>query len=279
VVVRPFAAVELDFYQAAPHPPHTEDYLVDPSSRIWRGMLPAAGRQALLDRTVVTEVAQIFGTTVHHDEGWFVTAGEGNRSLASVRPEGSVEIYFSLWAGSRWDYRVAFVDRAGELYRLPVTDLAFRCYLDRLRDDGLSPARAAQRLSAALQDSRVYLRVGLARRWVKHPERCYLQITGVHTFPDYLGGRCFADLQGSAGACSPPALATEAAGCATRQGMGDPPPGRAQEKWTPEEEDRLRLLAERGLDVERIALAMKRRPGVIVSRLNMLRLVGDRPAD
>jgi hypothetical protein len=43
----------------------------------------------------------------------------------------------------------------------------------------------------------VYLRIGLARHW--HPDheqpknRCYLQITGVYTFPDYLGGRCFAD--------------------------------------------------------------------------------------
>lgn len=28
----------------------------------------------------------------------------------------------------------------------------------------------------------IYLRIGLARGWVKHPDRCYLQITGVYGF-------------------------------------------------------------------------------------------------
>ena len=33
----------------------------------------------------------------------------------------------------------------------------------------------------------------LARGWQKFPERCYLQITGVYTFPDYLEGKIFTD--------------------------------------------------------------------------------------
>jgi hypothetical protein len=39
----------------------------------------------------------------------------------------------------------------------------------------------------------VALRIGLARGWERHPDRCYLQITGVYTDPDYLSGHCYAD--------------------------------------------------------------------------------------
>jgi hypothetical protein len=39
----------------------------------------------------------------------------------------------------------------------------------------------------------MFLRIGLARHWEKHPERCHLQITGIYTFPDYLNGRTFTD--------------------------------------------------------------------------------------
>ncbi|MGI6627904.1 MAG: hypothetical protein ACOX4K_06115 [Bacillota bacterium] len=39
----------------------------------------------------------------------------------------------------------------------------------------------------------VFFRIGLARGWSRYPDRCYLQITGVYTFPDYLDGKCFAD--------------------------------------------------------------------------------------
>jgi hypothetical protein len=45
-----------------------------------------------------------------------------------------------------------------------------------------------------LQGRQVFLRVGLTRGWAKHPDRHYLQLTGVYSFPDYLQGRCFADL-------------------------------------------------------------------------------------
>ena len=37
------------------------------------------------------------------------------------------------------------------------------------------------------------LRIGLTRGWELHPDRCYLQVTAVHTFPDYLKGLTFAE--------------------------------------------------------------------------------------
>ena len=50
---------------------------------------------------------------------------------------------------------------------------------------------AALYLDHNLENQKVYLRIGLAHGWKKFPERCYLQITGIYTFPDYLGGKNF----------------------------------------------------------------------------------------
>jgi hypothetical protein len=92
-------------------------------------------------------------------------------------------------------YRLQFEDEAGERFQLPVTDLAFRMYLDALvARDGLSPPAAARHVGQRLKTADdVFLRLGLTRPWEEHPDRCQLQINGVYTFPDYLDGRCFAD--------------------------------------------------------------------------------------
>ena len=89
---------------------------------------------------------------------------------------------------------MVFSDRTGQRYRLAVTDLTFRTFLDYLHNhERMQPKRAAQWLATTLQRADVFLRIGLARKWSKFPDRCYLQITGVYSFPDYLDGRCFAD--------------------------------------------------------------------------------------
>ena len=46
-------------------------------------------------------------------------------------------------------------------------------------------------LLGKLREAEVYLRLGLARAYPKN--QCYLQVTGVYSFPDYLDGRNFAD--------------------------------------------------------------------------------------
>jgi hypothetical protein len=36
---------------------------------------------------------------------------------------------------------------------------------------------------------------GFTGNWRKFPDRCYLQITGIYTFPDYLKGSTFVDFK------------------------------------------------------------------------------------
>jgi len=193
-VIRPFSVVELDLLWPKPKPPHTEDWVVDPERRALRRLLPTAEREALLKRLADDSVESIFGAGIHTGPGWYVQTGEGQRSLGTIAPSLVREVTFFPNYSGTWDYRLAFDDQAGRSYCLMVTDLAFRYYLDcRRTRERLPHAAAAHQLTEALQKARVYLRIGLARGWVKYPGRCYLQITGVYSFPDYLGGRCFAD--------------------------------------------------------------------------------------
>jgi hypothetical protein len=49
------------------------------------------------------------------------------------------------------------------------------------------------RLTRIFNQRTTFLRIGLARLWERYPDRCYLQVTGIYTFPDYLRGRTFTD--------------------------------------------------------------------------------------
>jgi hypothetical protein len=150
---------------------------------------------ALLQKIEDPNVAAIFGAPIRQENGWFIDAGHGTRSLGTVKVQVE-RVAFTAREDGRWDYRIAFTDNSGAKYRLAVTDLAFRCYLDHARTiSGQSPAKAAQQLTDLFQEATVYLRIGLARGWDKYPDRCHLQITGVYSFPDYLNGKCFADFQ------------------------------------------------------------------------------------
>jgi hypothetical protein len=201
VVVQPFAIVELDLLEHRPHPPHSEDWIVDERYRVRRGLLTPEQRLDLLERIDDGSVEGIFGAPVHEERGWFVRRGEGVRSLGTVRPASVLGVTYApkpQWG--KWDYRLAFADATGRAFNLAVTDLAYRYYLDHLRDvEELTPQQVSRQMLATLREAdRLYLRVGLARGWGDQPERCHLQINGVYPFPDYLDGRCFADFSPAA---------------------------------------------------------------------------------
>jgi hypothetical protein len=196
LAVRPFAVIEFDFqgisYRSVP--PHTEDRIIDSQFRVLCNVRSPEERADWLAKVDDGGVECIFGTTIHREHGTFVLAGEGERSLGTVRVRRIEEVQFNLINNTRWDYRLIFIDQMFQRYRLPVTDLAFRAYLNYLRDEREMPlTEVAQSLTLTLQKLSVFLRIGLARGWDQYPDRCYVQITGIYSFPDYLSGRCFAD--------------------------------------------------------------------------------------
>lgn len=200
--IRPFAVVELDVQEARSNPPHTEGRIVDKRHRVWRGALSDDQRFCLLARLNDGAVDRIFGAPVHEAHGWFVRAGEGDRSLGTVRAADLLAVTYHVRPErGTWAYRLTFDDATGRRYNLAVTDLAYRYFLDSLREEaGMASPAVAERVLATLREAvSVYLRVGLARGWGDEGDRrCHLQINGVYTAPDYLDGRCFADFRQSA---------------------------------------------------------------------------------
>ncbi len=192
LAIRPFATIEFDLIRVPVTAPHSEDFNVGLAYRVL-GELAHHERSAWLAQTCSPDVATIFGAPILHDMGYSLRAGTGSCSLGTIRPDSIDEVIIARH-GDRWDYRLVFTDGSGEFYNLSITDLAWRAAVAYWRDaEGKPPARLAEELLSTLRDREVFLRVGLSRGWAKAPDRCFLQLNGIHTFPDYLNGRYFAD--------------------------------------------------------------------------------------
>lgn len=195
-LVYPFAVIELDLLEQQPRlePPHIEDRFYDPSSLRFRRHLPEAGRRNILAWSLYTRMGHLFGQPPLHGPGHYVMEGQGVRSLGTIQPEHIQQVIYEQDVSGSWDYRLRFNDVVDE-YRLKIVDLTWHYYCDCLRGQGKKPTEIATFLTDMLMSREVFLRIGLSRGWARYPNRCYLQVTGIHTLPDYLEGRTFVDLQ------------------------------------------------------------------------------------
>jgi hypothetical protein len=193
-IVYPAAEVEFDFGHAQSEPPHTEDNFYLPRSVRLIGRVSDARWRDLLTTTLSPSVEAIFGRPIMADRGWYVWQGGGERSLGTVAPSRIREVVHEQKADGAWGYRLGFDDRKGAYYKLSITDLVWRYVCDRSRAKGRAPRDISDSAAQLLRDRVVFLRIGLARPNLDNlPDRCFLQITGIHTFPDYLKGRTFAN--------------------------------------------------------------------------------------
>lgn len=192
-IIFPFAVVEYELTQPDPQPPHTEDYHYNPLSVKLIESKTETQRREVLELSLFQSVSRIFEQPILTDPGHYVMDGHGPRSLGTILPKQVIQVIFEPLAESKWDYRLKFTDGENATYRLAITDLAWRYFCDDQRNKGTSPTNIISTLTHSLQSNTVYLRIGLARHWPKFPDRCFLQITGVYTFPDYLEGKNFAD--------------------------------------------------------------------------------------
>ena len=192
--VYPSAVVEFDLLEPRPRAPHTEDHIYNLFDiHFVRQAGPREFGDTLL-LGLAPNVAAIFEQPVQQDHGFFVAEGVGPRSVGTVRPRAIVKvIYGPSRQGEAFDYRMQFYDEAGQFYSLKITDLTWHRYCDSLRQPDRQPAQIAAELTRVLKRRAVLLRIGLSRGWAEHPDRCYLQINGVYTDPDYLAGKTIAD--------------------------------------------------------------------------------------
>jgi len=184
-VIRPFALVEFDLVRPIRRPPHTEDWEINPhyEPRLVSTLSNEEGRE-LLERLLDASVGTIFGADIHRRQ--YIDEGEGSRSMGMVEAKEIIAVKYSPSEYGRYDYRMEFSDAVGDVYDLPITDLAFRecCDSERLRGHG---ARAVSyELRRRLSQSSVFVRVGLTRPFAKMFNRCYLQVCAIHAYPGYL---------------------------------------------------------------------------------------------
>jgi len=191
-VIFPFALVEFDLLEPTPKPPHTEDYRYNADSPCF--IRQVQDRKTVLGWSLFEDVNALFDQPILTDPGFYVLDCQGPRSIGTILPRGIMKVIYEAGEDSPWDYRLHFVDRSNSFYRLKITDLTWHYYCDSLRGQGREPTEISSELTSVLKSRDVFLRIGLARGWKKFPERCYLQIIGIYTLPDYLEGKTFVDL-------------------------------------------------------------------------------------
>lgn len=199
-VIRPFSRITLGLLSQTIDPPHTEDWEFPPFVLDHRGELPVDYRINFLNKILDPSVEAIFGTELHEAKGrYFVLHGTGERSLGTIKLNALKNINIRNYDGN-YSYNVSFQDGSGRHYWMNITDLSFRYYVKQLIREGHNHFPTISRMiEEKLVNCDIYLRIGLGRGW--HPDnsqpqnRCYLFITGLYSFPDYLDGNCFADFK------------------------------------------------------------------------------------
>lgn len=188
LIIKPFAEVEFDFIsQLPPEPPHTEDWEINTlyNPRLIRKLL-GSERRRFLEEILDRSVNEIFGAEIHDNQ--YINPGAGNRSIGTIKVNVVKFVEYSMRDNGKYKYRIKFQDNSNGDYDLPVTDCAFRRYCDEQR---IQKQRSVGFIGAELQrrfnQIDVFLRVGLARPFERMHNRCYLQVSGIHTFPDYRG--------------------------------------------------------------------------------------------
>ncbi len=193
-IIFPFSVIEIGLTTNTPQPPHTEDSLFDPESI--RYVRQVRNREAFLKKLLFPSVNDIFEQEIYDNAGFYVHDCSGPRSIGTIKPGGISEVIYAPESNKGvWDYRILFVDDTGKWFRLKITDLTWQHYCDHLRSEGMDLNEIAEKLTEQIKSSKVYLRIGLARGWKLHPDRCYLQVNGIYTFPDYLQGKNFHDFK------------------------------------------------------------------------------------
>lgn len=230
LIIAPHHLVEFHFGKRVQKPPHTEDIVFVPAkTRLVQKVSEAQVKRALSE-SCSDSVAELFDN--HIVDKRYHKPDTGKRSLGTIRA--------CLTSINVPSCRISFRDDAGELYStVKVNDLAFRGLAEYWREPEKSKQKAlAKCLKERLENANeVFLKLGLTRPWTssKDVTGCWLQVTGIYTFPDYLEGRNFADFP-------PPEMSAQMSevekpppvGQKPEEGAGEyrqPPPGAQSRPW------------------------------------------------
>lgn len=191
-IIYPWAVIECDLLQHVPDPPHCEDYAFDPASIRFDHRVTEQNMKKVLSWSLSPTLQGVFDQPVLHNPGHHVLEGQGTRSLGTVMPHAIKGLEYAEGDDGAFGYRLRFKD-ADDWHGLKITDLTWTYYCHSLLANGREREEVQQELTDLLKHRAVYLRIGLSRHWRKFPGKCFLQINAIHTIPDYLEGKTFAD--------------------------------------------------------------------------------------
>jgi hypothetical protein len=195
--IKPKAKIGFNLTPNNIKPPHIEDKAFDPNNLVTYGVCNDIEWEQTLKNTSYKKVQDIYNGLLQEDS--WVKPGAQTRSIATLSMPNEISVQLTEAFG-KLKYRLSFIDFSGTKYDCPVSDLAFReLSYKRIKKESQPHLTVAQDLTTLLKTTdRIYLRLGLARPFKISPEtdpRCYLQVTGIYTFPDYLKGKTFADFK------------------------------------------------------------------------------------
>jgi hypothetical protein len=197
-VVKPGLIVEGDFAPSSLQaPPHLEDIVYTRSGLQAVGQAERGEFLQRLKQSCSPGLSELYGAEVHEAPKGYLLEGVGRRSLGTVRPSLLVAFTLQERDGTlRPRLRFATREDSG-FWDLPIVDLGIWGWVNEVAEKrSLASAQAAVD-SILMRGGETYLRIGLTRGFTtpewEGPKRCFLQVIGIHTQQDYLGGRGWAD--------------------------------------------------------------------------------------
>ena len=265
LTIQPRAKVGFNFHKVPVEPPHIEDLGFNLNSIVYEGLCTDAEWEKVLHDSSFSTVDDIYDGLLQ--EHRWVEPGANVRSVGTLSQVDVIAVQLPEWSG-KLKYRLSFRDNTRLLYDIPISDLAFReLSYTEVRRLNRSPVTVSQHLTRLIISSdHIYLRIGLARKFPTSDGnfRCWTQITGIYTFPDYLEGKSFAHFE----AMTPSSRAK----AYDVKELNEKNP-KAYAKWTENEDNSLRNEYLRGKTVEELSHDFQRKPGAIRSRLIRLGLL------
>jgi hypothetical protein len=189
VIIMPTAKVEFDLYTTEINPPHVEDMAFSPNSIVNKGFCSHSEWEKVLQQTSFQTVEENFEGYLKN-KGW-VMPGSNTKSIGTLSSARIIDIDLTFESIKP---RITFVDISNQEYNRPSSDLTLwnYCYFKVKKQENSRSVTEQELIKLIKSHNKLYLRLGLARPW-KQDNKCWLQVTGVYTFPDYLQGKTFAD--------------------------------------------------------------------------------------
>lgn len=186
LAIYPSAKVSFEFLQKYPQPPHTEDYIFDKESIEFEGKTTVKEWKEVLKCSAHQTFEELFPSL----EGRCVPPGATGPSLGTLVPSKTPIVHCDDYNPNRPRPRMDITDNTGiSIEWIPVNDLAFwSLFMTAVSKAKGNCRKACEMLNEALIEKKIYIRLGLTRAFAKpsEPDKklCWLQVNGIHTFPD-----------------------------------------------------------------------------------------------